>query len=128
MAETTQPPKLKDIEQARQELFELHKKLSSRGLEIMRAKNHDYSKGHPLGNFMVAESLQVCSAEDGIIVRISDKLSRLASILKKGTKVKDESVEDTIVDAINYLVLLAAVIEYKKAPISFSDIQATDQH
>lgn len=98
----------------REELFELHRFMSDKALDLMKLKNHDYSKGHPLGNFYVCESLQICSAEGGIIVRLSDKLSRLVSILEKGSKVKDESIEDTIVDIINYAVLLQATIRHNK--------------
>lgn len=94
----------------REELFQLHTDLTQKGFEILKRKNADYSKGTPLGNFYVAEALQACTAENGIIVRMSDKLSRLVSILEKGAQVKDESIEDTIVDIINYSVLLAAVI------------------
>lgn len=97
----------------KESLFNLHKKLCDRGFELMKKKNHDYSKADPLGNFFVAEALQACTAENGIIVRMSDKLSRLVSILEKGTQVESESVEDTIVDIINYSVLLAAVIRKK---------------
>lgn len=104
------------ITREKAELFALHAGMCARGLELMKRKNADYSKADPLGNFMVAESLQACSAENGIIVRMSDKLSRLVSILSKGTQeVKDESVEDTIIDIINYAVLLRAVI-LKKSP------------
>lgn len=97
----------------KEHLFEMHQKLCSTGFELLKAKNADYSKAHPLGNFMVAEALQACSAENGIIVRMSDKLSRLVSILEKGAEVKSESVTDTIVDIINYAVLLQAVITFK---------------
>ena len=99
---------------AKEDLFSLHQELCSKGFELLKAKNADYSKAHPLGNFMVSEALQACSAENGIIVRMSDKLSRLVSIVEKGAQVKEESTEDTIIDVINYAVLLAAVIRYKR--------------
>lgn len=95
-------------------LFALHQDFCARGLELMKKKNHDYSSDHPLQNFMVAESRGTCSAENGIINRIDDKLSRLVSVIKKGAKVQDESLQDTIIDVINYSVLLAAVIKYKE--------------
>lgn len=94
------------------QLFDLHEELCSKGLLIMKKKNHDYSKGHVFGNFMVAEALQAASAENGIIVRMSDKLSRLVSVMEKGAEV-NESEEDTIIDIINYAVLLAGVRRYK---------------
>lgn len=97
----------------REELLRLHEELCNRGRELMKGKNEDYSKGTALGNFYVAEALQACSAENGIIVRMSDKLSRLVSIIAKGNKVKDEGHLDTVVDIINYAILLGAVIKEK---------------
>lgn len=98
----------------REELMSLHDEMCAKGKSLMTAKNADYSKSTALGNFFVAEALQACSAENGIIVRMSDKLSRIVSILEKGNQVKDESVQDTLVDIINYTVLLGAVIREKK--------------
>lgn len=96
------------------DLFQLHKDLCESALELMKKKNADYSKSHPLGNFFVCEAMQASSAENGIIVRLSDKLSRLVSVIEKGAQVKDETIDDTIVDVINYAVLLSGVIRYRK--------------
>jgi hypothetical protein len=96
----------------REELFQLHDELSSIAKEIMKNKNADYSKESPFGNFMLSEALQTCSAENGIINRMGDKLSRLVSVFAKGAQV-DESVKDTILDIINYAVLLYGVHLFK---------------
>lgn len=99
----------------KERLFAIHQELSIKGLDILRKKNADYSLETPLGNFYLSEALQACSAENGIINRIGDKLSRIVAVRAKGAQVQDEKLMDTIVDAINYLVLLAAVIEDKDA-------------
>lgn len=96
-----------------EELLKIHEELSQRSRTIMAEKNHDYSKEGALGNFFVAEALQASSAENGIIVRLGDKLSRLVSISAKGNRVANESALDTILDVINYAVLLAAILEEK---------------
>lgn len=96
----------------REELFKLHETLSSESLELMKRKNADYSLGNPFGNFMVCEALQAASAEEGIIIRMSDKLSRLVSVMQKGAQVP-ESVRDTVLDLINYSVLLYGVRQFK---------------
>lgn len=98
----------------KERLFALHSELTAKGLEILKQKNADYSKETPLGNFYLSEALQTCSAENGIVNRMGDKLSRLVSVLAKGAQVKDETLQDTIVDVINYSVLLAAVIEDRR--------------
>lgn len=109
----------------REELFKLHEELSSIALEVMKKKNEDYSLNHPFGNFMVSEAMQASTAENGIIVRIGDKLSRLVSVFAKGAQVKDESIKDTILDIINYAVLLYGVHLYKSQSemVSFQNLQ-----
>ena len=48
------------------------------------------------------------------MTRVTDKMSRLSSFLNSGKMhVEDESFRDTIVDVINYMVLLSAYIEDK---------------
>jgi len=84
-------------------------------IKTIADKNHDYNAGeHPLDNFFNVEKLNITSAEKGILVRLSDKLSRITSLLEKQAKVKDESIYDTIDDAINYFALLKEVIKYKR--------------
>jgi hypothetical protein len=56
--------------------------------------------------------------EFGIVVRLSDKVARLRTFCERGVlDVKDESVEDTLVDVINYAVLFAAYLQDKKPPV-----------
>jgi hypothetical protein len=102
----------------REELFQIHKNLCKNALELMQKKNHDYSgKGgnEPFANFTRAEAMGITTTEKGIMVRLLDKMSRLSSFLdSKEFKVKDEKLEDTIVDMINYSVLLYAYIQSKK--------------
>jgi hypothetical protein len=53
----------------------------------------------------------VTSSEVGTFTRMSDKMSRLASFIRNGELVvKDESVQDTLIDLANYAVLLSAQI------------------
>jgi hypothetical protein len=81
-------------------------------LEISRAKNADYANGEdPFQNFRQVESLGLCSVETGIMVRLSDKMTRVSNLLNKEAAVKDESVTDTIMDAINYLAILKAWLD-----------------
>jgi hypothetical protein len=96
------------------ELFKLHEDMCCDALELMRKKNADYAGGvsDPFANFRRAEALGVCSTEQAFLVRMTDKMSRLSSFAKKGTlAVEDESVHDTLLDLINYSVLLSAYIK-----------------
>jgi len=97
-------------------------------IKTIANKNHDYNAGeHPLDNFFNVEKLNITSAEKGILVRLSDKLSRITSLIDKQAKVKDESIYDTIDDAINYFALLKEVIKYKKAHINNNDQKTTEK-
>jgi len=81
---------------------------------ILDAKGHDYAAGEPFKNFKMCENFGVAT-EQGILVRISDKVSRIFNFFKAGTyKVKDESVEDTLLDLANYCVILIAYLNSNK--------------
>lgn len=89
------------------------KRLAGQSREIMKAKNHDYAGGkeqsQPFANFQRTESLGITSTEQGFLVRLSDKLSRLATFTAGNQlKVKDEGVWDTLLDSWNYMVLFSA--------------------
>lgn len=61
------------------------------------AKNHDYgnSFGESLDEFGLIAS----------IVRINDKMNRIKSLIKKKAEVKDESIQDTLLDMANYCIM-----------------------
>lgn len=96
------------------EYFEYHEDICKRALEISKAKNSDYTgdNGNPFANLELVEAMGITSTEVGVLTRLSDKIARVNSFIKKGSyKVQDEKVEDTILDAINYLILLSAFME-----------------
>lgn len=102
----------------RQELLKNHERLCGLALDLMKKKNHDYAgRGgeSPFANFTRCEAMGICSTEQGFLVRLTDKMSRLSSFIEAGTlQVKDESVEDTILDVINYAVLFQSYLQEKK--------------
>ena len=84
----------------------------------MQKKNADYagrSGEEPFANFTRCESMGICKTEAGMLVRMTDKMSRLSSFVESGTLlVKDESVEDTCLDLINYAVLFYSYVQSVK--------------
>ena len=78
----------------------------------MSLKNRDYAGDHgnePFANFTRVEAMGICTTEQGFLTRITDKMSRLSSFIDCGKMhVENESFNDTIVDVINYMVLLSA--------------------
>lgn len=97
--------------------LDLHEPLCVKAQTIMEAKCQDYaSADDPFRNFRQIETLGLGSVEVGIIVRMGDKLSRLAGFAKEGDlAVKDESVEDTCLDLINYTIILMAAIKSRES-------------
>lgn len=80
-------------------------------LAIAKAKNEDYANDDdPFKNFKLSTQIGVLP-ERAILVRISDKLSRISNLLDREASVKEERLEDTIMDMINYLAILK---EYRK--------------
>ena len=102
----------------RDELLRYHSDICRSAQELMALKNRDYAGqegNEPFANFTRVESMGICSTEQGFMTRVTDKMSRLSSFLNSGKMhVEDESFRDTIVDVINYMVLLSAYIQDKE--------------
>lgn len=99
------------------EYLKYHAECLAKMTAITKAKNHDYTgdSGDPFFNFTRVEKMDVASTEQGFLTRILDKYSRLTTFVKKGVlKVKDESIEDTLLDMANYAILFSAYIKSKK--------------
>lgn len=83
-------------------------------LQIARKKNKDYAKDHDaFHNFRHSELVGV-DPDRAILVRISDKMARISNLLNKDESVKDETVEDTLDDVINYTAILKAYIDNER--------------
>ena len=102
----------------RAELLDLHRQLCVEARSLMERKNRDYAgqanrdQEDPFANFRLAEALGLSSAEVGLLTRLGDKMARLSTFATAGQlHVKDESARDTILDVINYSVLLAGLIQ-----------------
>ena len=82
------------------------------------AKNADY------GNSV--HKTFVVFGEAAPVIRISDKLSRLESLYAGEQNVKDESVLDTLGDAVTYLCMLAAEIDCDDPCLTEQEKMKTD--
>lgn len=78
-------------------------------------KNNDYGGGNndPYANFRNSLIAGV-SIEQGIVVRMADKMSRIGTLLQKESMVKDEAIEDTLIDLINYAAILKSYLKSQK--------------
>lgn len=100
-----------------EQYLEYHKKCCDKMVEIARAKNHDYAgfTEDAFANFRVVEKCGIASVEQAFLTRMMDKISRVNSFVKQGVcNVKDEKIEDTLLDLANYSILMAGYINQKK--------------
>ena len=82
------------------------------GLALGERKGHDYSgEADALKNLKACEALGICTAEQGVLVRLLDKMCRLTELDKPGNEaqVMDESLADTEVDIAVYAALHRAL-------------------
>ncbi len=89
----------------RTELLELHAELCSQAVDLMRGKNNDYAgEEDPFRNLVACERMNICSAQEGILIRVLDKISRLINFARGG-ELAHEGAQDSVLDIINYMVL-----------------------
>jgi hypothetical protein len=92
------------------EMYTQFTELLNKCKEIMSAKNADYSGGDdgPFLNFNQIEMLTKgkITRDQGVLVRMTDKLSRVHRLLENNAVVKNETIEDTLMDLANYSLLL----------------------
>jgi hypothetical protein len=95
-------------------LVEFAESFFGRAIETMKKKNADYTgfkDDNPFANFEAVEAFGL-NTEIGFLTRMTDKMARIASFVKNGElKVKDESVQDTLLDLANYSMLFAAYLK-----------------
>ena len=93
-----------------------HVRLFQKALALLRRKRADYSGAEdPFGNFRQSERFGV-EPWKGALIRMSDKVSRMYQLMStdgKG-KVLDESLEDTVVDILNYAVIIYQIYKETK--------------
>jgi hypothetical protein len=104
--------------------LQYHKDMTQRAYDLTNRKNNDYAdpeahKEDPFAvfrNFRMCELTGVCTVEQGFLVRLSDKMSRITNLLRPGHKrqVKDETIDDTILDVVNYILLLGGYLKTKR--------------
>jgi hypothetical protein len=88
---------------------------SMNALELVISKTKDYATiDDPYRNFRLCESVGV-SLEKGILVRMCDKLSRIGNLVENNDpSVKNESIEDTLIDIMNYANIMLCYMQQKQ--------------
>lgn len=86
-------------------------------IAITERKNADYTGGSddPFFNFTRVEANNITQTERGFLTRMSDKFSRIITFVNRGVLlVKDETIEDTLLDLANYCILMAGYIKSRR--------------
>ena len=83
----------------------VHASICSDLTALYERKNHDYGDSFGKG-FKEYGMTMPC-------IRLEDKLNRLKSLLKSDAQVKDESIDDTLMDLANYAIM--TLIERKES-------------
>ena len=98
------------------ELLEYHQLITYDAFKLIKQKNTDYNASiDALDNFKMISKLGIASPEIGLMCRILDKLNRISTFIKvRNYKVSEESIKDTIIDAVNYLIILYCVLKEQK--------------
>ena len=85
--------------------LEAFARLQNQKYEITKAKNSDYANNEDaFANFSLIETItngKITTAE-GMLVRLTDKLQRVANLIYKEADVADERLQDTLLDLSNY--------------------------
>ena len=80
--------------------------VQNKGLELFKKKNADY--GDAFAKFGVI----------GVLMRIEDKIQRSLSITNNGIYlVKDERIEDTLIDLHNYSAMAIMLLDENKVKL-----------
>lgn len=100
----------------RRDLLELHARMAQQALALLSAKSQDYARyDDPFINLRMAAELSGVGIERVALQYLAQKLVRLRNVCDNGAvAVKGELVEDTLMDIINYSVLLAGILEHKE--------------
>lgn len=99
---------------SREDLIKINEQLCTAARGLMVVKNADYAgKGgeSPFENFEIGGKIGIGEPIRGIMFRWSDKIKRMINFINEGSyQVKDESFLDTVLDMINYTVIIYAYL------------------
>ncbi len=101
----------------REEYLEEFKKINQEQYELTKKKNSDYANdGDAFLNFKLISIITggKTTIEDGLLTRITDKVSRIGRLVHKKAHIEDEKIEDTLIDLANYAIIYIIYLRNKK--------------
>ena len=97
------------------EMLKRFEEITTEMLEVAKKKNNDYSWELAFWNFDLVSVVRKwrTTAEEWFIVRLCDKIWRIANLIDWEAKVTSESISDSLLDMANYCLLMKIYIETK---------------
>jgi hypothetical protein len=88
-------------------------------LRTVRKKNTDYAGNNTPDAFRTmrgVEAFQICSTEQGILSRMSEKMGRISNLVvnNQQPQVQDEPAEEALRDLIGHAAILLAYLDTKE--------------
>jgi hypothetical protein len=97
------------------EFIELAKTDFDKCLQILQSKNNDYADVKDVfSNFKYSGDYAGVDASVACRVLIGTKMARLKELLSSNKEIKNESIDDTLADSINYLEILRGILKEKE--------------
>lgn len=93
------------------------KDTQGKSFEVLASKSHDYADADVLSNFkrnsQIARDFGIDYSEDyhHALMLTLMKIDRIQNLLRQGKTPKNESIQDTLIDLINYTLLTTACIK-----------------
>lgn len=79
-------------------------------LELLASKNQDYAQSDDALRNLEACRIVGVSPASAVLARVAEKLARIANLASTSASPLNESFDDSIVDAINYLAILRCLL------------------
>jgi len=94
---------------------EIHKHICNSLNDLYKRKNTDYgdSFGKQFEEYGIVSSA----------IRIEDKFNRFKNLIKNEAKVKDETIEDTLLDLANYAIMTLVELKWREKNVANSKIR-----
>ena len=94
---------------------DIHQRICNSLNDLYRRKNADYG-----------DSFGKQYAEYGIVssaIRLEDKFNRFKNLIKNQAQVKDETIEDTLLDLANYAIMTLVELKWREKNVANSKIR-----
>lgn len=85
---------------------------------LLLTKGHDYtSQEDAFLNFRQSAAVAHVTPAQVALIQLGNKLSRLSQLIGNGKQAMNESQEDTLLDIINYCLLLGGILKENQAEV-----------